>query len=163
MARLDDFYKSDRPVKLDQWFTFFAFNAVGEVIFSKSFVFFEHGKDIRNAILNRRLLACYAAVMGYYICRLLTFLTRVLRPSIRKWLDTRAKYPDRIEEIKIFATAVGTLSASGETDKLDAAKARGQLSPIVQHIGSMQQLVSVFHESPLPVVLLLPADSSQKG
>ncbi|KAJ5459880.1 benzoate 4-monooxygenase cytochrome P450 [Penicillium daleae] len=60
-TRLEDFCNSDCPVKLDQWFTFFAFDAVGEVIFSKSFSFLEHGKDIRDAIANQRLLAPYAA------------------------------------------------------------------------------------------------------
>jgi hypothetical protein len=66
IARLDEFCKSNHPVDLDQWFTFFAFDAVGEVIFSKSFGFLERGKDIRNAIANQRLLAPYAAIMGHY-------------------------------------------------------------------------------------------------
>lgn len=34
---------------------------------------------------------------------------------MQKWLDTRAKYPDRIEEIEIFSIAIGTLSAGGDT------------------------------------------------
>ena len=185
-ARLDDFCKSERPVELDQWFTFFAFDAVGEVIFSKSFGFLEQGKDIRDAIANQRLLAPYAAVMGYYTWfHNLTLgnplLSRLgIQPSshifdtcieaidarkqnpakrndmMQKWLDTRAKYPDRMEEIEVFSTAVGTLGAGGDTvsatiqalfyllirhpqymarlqDELDAAEARGQLSPIVQY------------------------------
>jgi cytochrome P450 len=75
---------------------------------------------------------------------------------MQKWLDTRAKYPDRMEEIEIFSTAVGTLGAGGDTvsatiqalfyflirhppymirlqDELDAAEARGELSHIVQY------------------------------
>ncbi|CEJ61896.1 hypothetical protein PMG11_10412 [Penicillium brasilianum] len=186
IARLDEFCKSNHPVDLDQWFTFFAFDAVGEVIFSKSFGFLERGKDIRNAIANQRLLAPYAAIMGYYTWfHNLTLgnplLSRLgIQPSshifdtcsaaidarkqnpakrndmMQKWLDTRAKYPDRMEEIEIFSTAVGTLGAGGDTvsatiqalfyflirhppymirlqDELDAAEARGELSHIVQY------------------------------
>ncbi|KAF3399926.1 hypothetical protein F1880_008483, partial [Penicillium rolfsii] len=53
---------------------------------------------------------------------------------MQKWLDTRAKYPNRIEETEVFSTAVRTLSASGDTisDELNIAKARGQLSPTIK-------------------------------
>ncbi|KAJ5481381.1 hypothetical protein N7475_000193 [Penicillium sp. IBT 31633x] len=195
MARLDDFCKSDRPVELDQWFTFFAFDAVGEVIFTKSFDFLEHA-DWGSGRLLTFLTRCIAAIDA-----------RKQNPAKRngmmqKWLDTRAKYPDRMEEIEIFATAVRTLGAGGETvsatiqalfyflirhpqymvrlqDELDAAEARWQLLPIVQY-AEAQKLPFLqacmketyrfhaavglgLHESPLPVELLLPADSSQKG
>jgi hypothetical protein len=63
-ARLDDFCKPDRPIELGRWFSFFAFDAKGEDIFSKSFGFLEQGKDVRNAIANQRLLASYAALMA---------------------------------------------------------------------------------------------------
>lgn len=185
-ARLDDFCKSGRPIELDRWFTFFAFDAIGEAIFSKSFGFLEQGKDIRNAIANQRLLAPYAAVMGYYSWfHNLTLgnplLSRLgIQPSshifdtciaaidarkknptkrndmMQRWLDTRAKYPDRMQEVEIFSTAVGTLGAGGDTvsatiqalfyllirhpqhmvrlqRELDAAEAHEELSPIVQY------------------------------
>ncbi|KAJ6118888.1 hypothetical protein N7471_013508 [Penicillium samsonianum] len=185
-TRLNEFCRSGQPVELDRWFTFFAFDAVGEVIFSKSFGFLEQGKDVRDAIANQRLLAPYAAVMGYYAWfHNLTLgnplLSRLgIQPSshvfdtciaaidarkenpakrndmMQKWLDTRAKYPDRMEEVEIFSTAVGTLGAGGDTvsatiqalfyflirhpqymarvqEELDAAQAREELSPIVQY------------------------------
>ncbi|KAJ5246018.1 hypothetical protein N7468_001001 [Penicillium chermesinum] len=185
-TRLDDYCKSRQPIELDRWFTFFAFDAVGEVIFSKSFGFLEQGKDVRDAINNQRLLAPYAAFMGYY-CWLhnLTLgnplLSRLgIQPSshlfdtctaaiearkknpakrvdmMQKWLDTRAKYPDRMEEVEVFSTAVGTLGAGGDTvaatiqalfyymirhphymarlqEELDAAQASGELSDVVQY------------------------------
>ena len=185
-VRLDEYCQSGLPVELDRWFTFFAFDAIGEVIFSKSFGFLEYGQDIRNAIFNQRLLAPYAAIMGYYTWfHNLTLgnplLSRLgIQPSshifdtcinainarkqnparrndmMQKWLDTRTKYPDRMEEIDIFSTAVGTLGAGGDTvsatiqalfyllirrpqylarlqAELEAAEARGELSPIVQY------------------------------
>ena len=186
MTRLNNFCQSGEPVELDRWFTFFAFDAVGEVIFSKSFGFLEQGKDVRDAIANQRLLAPYAAVMGYYVWfhnltlgnPLLSRLgiqpsshifdtciaainTRKENPAKRvdmmqKWLDTRAKYPDRMEEVEIFSTAVGTLGAGGDTvsatiqalfyymirhpqymarlqEELDAAQSSGELSPVIQY------------------------------
>lgn len=184
-TRLDDFCTAKSTVELDRWITFFAFDAVGEVIFSKSFGFLEQGKDVRDAIQNQRLLAPYAAFMGYYCWfHELTLgnplLSRLgIQPSshvfdtctaaiearkknpekrvdmMQKWLDTRAKYPDRMEEVEIFSTAVGTLGAGGDTvsatiqalfyhmirhpklmsrlqEELDGAHARGELSEIVQ-------------------------------
>ncbi|KAJ5216323.1 uncharacterized protein N7498_002730 [Penicillium cinerascens] len=185
-TRLNDFCESGQPVELDRWFTFFAFDAVGEVIFSKSFGFLEQGKDVRDAIANQRLLAPYATVMGHYCWfHNLTLgnplLSRLgIQPSshvfdtciaaidarkknpakrndmMQKWIDTRAKYPDRMEEVEIFSTAVGTLGAGGDTvsatiqalfyllirhprhmirlqDELDAAHDRKELSPIVKY------------------------------
>ncbi|KAJ5292170.1 hypothetical protein N7478_001421 [Penicillium angulare] len=184
--RLDEFCQSCRPVELDRWFTFFAFDAIGEVIFSKSFGFLEQGQDVRSAIANQRLLAPYVAIMGHYAwLHNLTLgnplLSRLgIQPSshifdtciaaidarkqnpakrhdmMQKWLDTHAKYPDRMEEVEIFSTAVGTLGAGGDTvsatiqalfyllirhpqymvrlqTELDGAEARGELSPIVQY------------------------------
>lgn len=186
-SRLDDFCKSEKQVELDQWLIFLAYDSAGEVIFSKSFGFLEQGKDVGDAILNTRRLAPYVAIMGYYVWfhnltlgnPLLSRLgiqptshifdtcnaaieARQKNPAKRidmmqKWLDTRAQYPDRMEEIEIFTAAVSTLAAGGDTvgttmqalfyylirnpqymirlrSELDAAQARGELSPIVQYV-----------------------------
>ncbi|KAJ6110130.1 hypothetical protein N7486_002365 [Penicillium sp. IBT 16267x] len=185
-SRLDGFCKSERQVALDQWLLFLAYDAAGEVIFSKSFGFLEQGKDVGDAISNTRRLAPYVAIMGYYVWfhnltlgnPLLSRLgiqptshifdtcnaaidARQKNPAKRidmmqKWLDMRAQYPDRMEEIEIFTAAVSTLAAGGDTvgttmqalfyylirnpqymtrlqSELDAAQARGELSPIVQY------------------------------
>ncbi|KAJ5833375.1 hypothetical protein N7474_001686, partial [Penicillium riverlandense] len=185
-SRLDDFCKSGEPVEFNRWFTFFAFDVLGEVTFSKSFGFIESGKDIRNAIANTRALALYIAVMGHYTwlhnltlgnpllsrmgiqptshifdtC-LAAIDTRKKNPDARsdmmqKWMDTRARYPDRMEENEIFAAAVANVGAGADTvsattqslfyflirnphhlqrlhEELDAAHARGELSPVIQH------------------------------
>jgi cytochrome P450 len=215
-TRLDSFCRLGQPVELDRWFTFFAFDAVGEAIFSKSFGFLEQGKDVRDAIANQRLLAPYAAVMGYYAWfHNLTFgnplLSRLgIQPSshifdtcvaaidarkenpakrndmMQKWLDTRAKYPDRMEEIEVFSTAVGTLGAGGDTvsatiqalfyflirhpqymarlqEELDAAQAREELSPIVQYseaqkLPFLQACVLFLPPAPLAHMILIPSN-----
>lgn len=190
-SRLDDFCKSEQQVELDQWLIFLAYDSAGEVIFSKSFGFLEQGKDVGDAILNTRRLAPYVAIMGYYVWfhnltlgnPLLSRLgiqptshifdtcnaaieARQKNPAKRidmmqKWLDTRAQYPDRMEEIEIFTAAVSTLAAGGDTvgttmqalfyylirnpqylnrlrSELDAAQSRGELSPIVQYAETQQ-------------------------
>ncbi|KAJ5523413.1 hypothetical protein N7513_012957 [Penicillium frequentans] len=191
ISRLDDFCKSEQQVELDQWLIFLAYDSAGEVIFSKSFGFLEQGKDVGDAILNTRRLAPYVAIMGYYVWfhnltlgnPLLSRLgiqptshifdtcnaaieARQKNPAKRidmmqKWLDTRAQYPDRMEEIEIFTAAVSTLAAGGDTvgttmqalfyylirnpqylnrlrSELDAAQSRGELSPIVQYAETQQ-------------------------
>ncbi|KAJ5682730.1 hypothetical protein N7462_005895 [Penicillium macrosclerotiorum] len=177
---------SSTPIELNRWFTFFAFDVVGEVTFSKSFGFIETGTDIRDAIANTRALALYISAMGHYtwlhnmtlvnplISRLgiqpsshvfdtclVAINGRKENPEVRKdmmqqWLETRAKYPDRMKENEIFSAAVANVGAGSDTvsatmqalfywlirspqhlhrlrEELDAAQTRGELSPIVQY------------------------------
>lgn len=183
---LDRLSKCNEVVEFDKWFSFFAFDVLGEVTFSKSFGFVETGTDIRDAVANTKALAVYIAVMGHYIwLHNLTLgnplLSRIgLQPSshifdtclaaidarknnpatrndmMQRWLDVRAKYPDRMTENEIFAAAVANIGAGADTvgataqafiyyllrhpeylqrlrDEIDAAQSRGELSPIVQY------------------------------
>lgn len=75
---------------------------------------------------------------------------------MQKWLDTRAKYPDRRVENEIFAAAVSNIGVGADTvsattqslvyfliqnpqylqrlrEELDAAQNRGELSSLVQY------------------------------
>ncbi|OQE44528.1 hypothetical protein PENCOP_c002G03466 [Penicillium coprophilum] len=184
--RLDGLSKSNEAVEFDKWFSFFAFDVLGEVTFSKSFGFVETGTDIRNAVANTKALALYIAVMGHYTwIHNLTLgnplLSRIgIQPSshifdtclaaidarkknpekrndmMQRWLDVRAKYPDRMAENEIFAAAVANIGAGADTvsataqafiyyllrhplylqrlrDEIDAAQVRGELSPMVQY------------------------------
>lgn len=185
-TRLDALCESGEPVEFNRWFNFYAFDVLGEVTFSKSFGFVESGTDIGDAIANTRALALYIAVMGHYTwIHNLTLgnplLSRIgIQPSshifdtclaaiaarkenpetrddmMQKWLDTRAKYPDRMAENEIFAAAVSNIGAGADTvsattqslvyflirnpqylqrlrEELDAAQSRGELSPLVQY------------------------------
>lgn len=173
-------------MEFDRWFNYFAFDVLGEVIFSKLFGFVESGTDIRNAIANTRALALYIAVMGHYtwlhhltlgnpiLSRLgiqpsshifdtclAAIDTRKKNPESRndmmqRWLDVRSKYPDRMAESEVFAAAVANIGAGADTvsataqalfyclirsphhlrrvrEEIDAAQARGDLSPLVQY------------------------------
>ncbi|KAJ5820379.1 hypothetical protein N7474_005970 [Penicillium riverlandense] len=186
IKHVDEHCDSGTPIEFNDWFTYFAFDVVGEVTFSKSFGFVKTGTDVRNAIANTRALALYVSVMGHYTwfhnltlgSPLLSRLgiqpsshifdtclaainMRKENPKVRKdmmqqWLDTRAKYPDRMAENEIFAAAVLNVGAGSDTvsattqslfywllrypqhlrrlrEELDTAQARGELSPVVQY------------------------------
>jgi cytochrome P450 len=144
-TRFDELSDSGAPVEFQQWFSFFAFDVLGEVTFSKSFGFVESGTDIRNAIANTGSLVYYISIMGNYIwfhnltlgnplfsrlglqpnshifdtC-LIAVDKRQNNPEVRhdmmqRWLDVRESHPDRLSERDIFAAAVANIGAGAET------------------------------------------------
>ncbi|KAJ5449457.1 uncharacterized protein N7458_005906 [Penicillium daleae] len=155
-TRFDELTDSVAPVEFQKWFSFFAFDVLGEVTFSKSFGFVQSGTDIRNAIANTGSLVYYISIMGNYIwfhnltlgnplfsrlglqpnshifdtC-LLAVENRNNNPEVRhdmmqRWLDVRASNPDRLSERDIFAAAVANIGAGAETS-------RGELSLLIQY------------------------------
>lgn len=185
-TRLNELSDSNTPIHFQDWFSFFAFDVLGEVTFSKSFGFVDSGIDIRSAIANTGLLVYYIAIFGNYVwfhnltlgnplfsrlglqpnshifdtC-LLAIESRKSNPELRhdmmqRWLDVRATHPERMKEEDIFGAAVANIGAGAETvsstaqaviynllrrpdlmkraqDEIDAAVARGELSPLVQY------------------------------
>ncbi|KAJ5098182.1 hypothetical protein N7532_005183 [Penicillium argentinense] len=142
---IDKYSQAGKPFEFSTWFTFFAFDVLGEVTFSNSFGFVGTGINIGNAIANTRSLALYVAVMDHYtwfhnltlgnplLSRLgiqpsshifgtclAAISARKENPEVRKdmmqqWLDTRAKYPGRMAENEIFAAAVANVGADVDT------------------------------------------------
>ncbi|BCS26042.1 cytochrome P450 [Aspergillus puulaauensis] len=185
-TRLNALSDSNTPIHFQDWFSFFAFDVLGEVTFSKSFGFVDSGIDIRSAIANTGLLVYYIAIFGNYVwfhnltlgnplfsrlglqpnshifdtC-LLAIESRKSNPELRhdmvqRWLDVRATHPERMKEEDIFGAAVANIGAGAETvsstaqaviynllrrpdlmkraqAEIDAAVARGELSPLVQY------------------------------
>lgn len=144
-TQLDGLCESGAPVQFQDWFSFFAFDVLGEVTFSKSFGFVESGTDIRNAIANTGLLVYYISVIGNYVwfhtltlgnpifsklglqpnshifdtC-LIAIDDRKRNPEVRhdmmqRWLDMRASHPERMSEEDIFGAAVANIGAGAET------------------------------------------------
>lgn len=143
--QFDKLSDSGIPVEFQKWFSFFAFDVLGEVTFSKSFGFVQSGTDVRNAIANTGSLAYYISIMGNYIwlhnltlgnplfsrlglqpsshifdtC-LFAVNNRKTNPEVRhdmmqRWLDICGNHPDRISERDIFAAAVANIGAGAET------------------------------------------------
>lgn len=50
LDHMDDFARREEPMPLDKFFTYTAFDVVGEVLCSKPFGFLREGKDVNNAI-----------------------------------------------------------------------------------------------------------------
>lgn len=109
--RLLEFANSKKPVHLDEWFNYMAFDVIGEVVFSQKFGFLEAGKDLGGSIANSRLLVPYVTMAGFF--RTVHQLT-VGNPLITDWnlmptqhiLDTtlraieaRKKNPDVREDV----------------------------------------------------------------
>ncbi|KAJ5358370.1 uncharacterized protein N7496_010783 [Penicillium cataractarum] len=144
-AQFDKLCDSGAPVEFQNWFSFFAFDVLGEVTFSKSFGFVQSGTDIRHAIANTGSLVYYISIMGNYIwfhnltlgnplfsrlglqpnshifdtC-LLAVDNRKNNPEVRhdmmqRWLDVRSSHPDRLSENDIFGAAVANIGAGAET------------------------------------------------
>ena len=63
---LDKHAASGEPMHLDKFFTYTAFDVVGEVVFSKQFGFLKEGEDIGSSISNSLALNAYAAVGGFF-------------------------------------------------------------------------------------------------
>jgi cytochrome P450 len=145
MTRLDQLSTNGTPVEFQDWFSFFAFDVLGEVTFSKSFGFVHSGIDVRSAIANTGLLVYYIALMGNYVwfhyltlgnplfsrlglqpnshifdtC-LLAVDDRKKNPEVRhdmmqRWIDIRAVHPERLSEKDIFGAAVANIGAGAET------------------------------------------------
>lgn len=183
-SQLDDLSKERKPVHFNHWFNFFGFDVLGEVTFSQRFGFLDEGRDVGGAIANTRFLAIYIGVIGHlyflhdwllanpligwlnlqpsnhiFDTALRAVEARSSNPDKRKdmmeqWLDTRRKFPDRMEEKELLAGAVVNVGAGADTisaamqsffyflirnpkymqklrSEIDAAQGRGQLSNVV--------------------------------
>lgn len=63
---MDKYAEKGEPMHIDKFFTYTAFDIVGEVMFSKQFGFLRQGIDIGNSIANSLALNAYAAVAGFF-------------------------------------------------------------------------------------------------
>ncbi|KAF1932598.1 uncharacterized protein M421DRAFT_244925 [Didymella exigua CBS 183.55] len=73
---------SGKPVYLDKWFNYMAFEVIGQVVFSQRFDFLEAGEDLGGSTANLRLLVPYVTLAGFF--RILHRLT-VGNPLFTDW------------------------------------------------------------------------------
>ncbi|KAK7995942.1 hypothetical protein PG991_015409 [Apiospora marii] len=104
---MDEHAASARPMDLSKFFTFIAYDIMGEVILSKSFGFLEKGSDIENSLQQGLEFGAYVAVLPYFpwlqgllvsplfapFLRLVMPSSYVVDRSIRA-LEQRKKNPD---------------------------------------------------------------------
>ena len=132
------------PIRLDEWFTYFAFDVVGELTFSKDFGFLEAGRDIGQAIATNGLMLSYITFMGHFhqfhdflINPLVDILhlqpgrhifqtaekaitTRERAHMDQKdmmgaWMDIIKKHPERMTEREMHSAAIGNVVAGSDT------------------------------------------------
>ncbi|RYP51953.1 hypothetical protein DL768_002829 [Monosporascus sp. mg162] len=63
---MDKYSEDKKPMDLDKFFSYTAFDITGEVLFSKPFGFLEKGEDVRNSIAVTMLLETYVTFIGYF-------------------------------------------------------------------------------------------------
>ncbi|KAK7954238.1 hypothetical protein PG988_014932 [Apiospora saccharicola] len=66
MRWMDEHAASSMSMDLSKFFTFIAYDIMGEVIFSKSFGFLEKGGDIENSLQQGLEFGAYVAVLPYF-------------------------------------------------------------------------------------------------
>ncbi|MCJ1334927.1 hypothetical protein MMC09_000193 [Bachmanniomyces sp. S44760] len=143
--RLDKLAKDGTSTNLGQWFSFVAFDILGEVTFSKRMGFLNQGIDVGNSIANTYALSFYVVLMAYAqwlhaillgnpILRWLDFMpnehiltTAVENVHARKnskdvrvdmmeqWMLMQEKMAGRMDDRQVLMAAVGNIGAGGET------------------------------------------------
>ncbi|RYP60698.1 hypothetical protein DL769_008002 [Monosporascus sp. CRB-8-3] len=63
---MDKYAEERKPMHLSDYFSFVAFDNVGETLFSKSYGFTEQGIDIQGVIARNGKLSIYASCAGYF-------------------------------------------------------------------------------------------------
>jgi cytochrome P450 len=129
---------------LDKFFTYTAFDVVGEVIFSKQFGFLEQGADVGNSISNSLALNAYAAVGGFFqplnmiVANPFVTWLRIMPMGhlfnttmkaigerernqdarfdlVAHWFKMLAKHPERMQLRDIHAQATTSVGAGADT------------------------------------------------
>ncbi|ROW05402.1 hypothetical protein VSDG_00565 [Cytospora chrysosperma] len=62
---MNKFADEKKPMDLDNFFTYVAFDITGEVVFSKPFGFMDKGADVNNSIAMNSIMETYIAFVGY--------------------------------------------------------------------------------------------------
>ncbi|ETS81645.1 hypothetical protein PFICI_06647 [Pestalotiopsis fici W106-1] len=63
---MNKFADEKKPMDLDKFFTYVAFDITGEVVFSKPFGFMDKGEDVRGSIAMNSAMEVYIAFAGYF-------------------------------------------------------------------------------------------------
>ncbi|KAH8651070.1 cytochrome P450 [Xylariales sp. PMI_506] len=63
---MDDYASTGKPMDLDKFFTYVAFDITGEVTFSRAFGFIEEGRDVGNAIATNVGLQIFLCTFGFF-------------------------------------------------------------------------------------------------
>lgn len=141
---MDQYAAESKPMDLDLFFSFTAFDIIGEVLFSKPFGFIEKGEDIDGTLHVGQPINAYAAVAGYVgkLHRVLAnpitsdlgllptgFLYRISMSALedRKknpdsrydvvahWLRTLKEQPDRLTSEDLNANLITNVGAGSDS------------------------------------------------
>ncbi|KAJ1325264.1 benzoate 4-monooxygenase [Microdochium nivale] len=143
-TQLDARAASREPVNLDEFFTYAAFDIVGEALFSTQFGFTREARDIGGSIRNSWYQNAYVAVVGFYprlhaiianpattaagilpfghIVDTATAAVRARESNpdgrfdvLSHWTRTRLDHPDRMTMFDVHAAATSAVAAGSDT------------------------------------------------
>jgi hypothetical protein len=142
---MDIHAQEHRPMHLDKFFSYTAFDNAGEAVFSQSFGFLVKGEDIGGSIQNSRYLNRYLGIAGYmYWLHVLLVANPVMTwlgilplghvfqiskaalvkrrkdPDARfdiiaHWFKTQKQQPDQLTDRNIEAQATLSVAAGSDT------------------------------------------------
>ena len=87
--QIDALVASGRSIRLDEWFTYFAFDVVGQITFSQPFGFLEQGRDIGNCIATSHALIPYLGIMAHFYKYHDLLMSNPLVAWLVDWLDVQ--------------------------------------------------------------------------
>lgn len=81
--QIDRLIGAGRFINLDVWFTYFAFDVVGQITFSQEFGFLQQGKDVGKCIATSHILVPYLSIMAHFY----QYHDLIMSNTIMAWLD----------------------------------------------------------------------------
>lgn len=80
---MEQYSETGKPMSLDAWFAYQAFDILGQVVFARPFGFLEKGSDIDNSIANSEMLSRFTAYTPFYR----TLRNVLLTNPVMTWLQ----------------------------------------------------------------------------
>lgn len=140
---MDKFSADKKPMELDLFFSYTAFDIIGEVLFSRPFGFIEKGEDIDGTLHVGQPINAYAAVAGYvgklhhFLANPITsdlgllptgFLFKTAMTAVQErsknpdsrydmvahWLRTMKEHPERLSKNDLHANLITNVGAGSD-------------------------------------------------
>ena len=113
-------------VSLDEWFTYFAYDIVGQITFSQAFGFLEHGKDIGDCIATSHTLVPYLSIMAHFH----QYHDLLTTNPIMRWLDLQPM--EHVMKTTMRAVRGREANEAARFDMIEHWKAQKNSEPLTE-------------------------------
>lgn len=145
LLRWMDGYAADhKPMDLDHYLAYTAFDTVGELFFSRSFGFIDQGRDIGGSLAAAKSVQAMGTMLGYFHwlfyllvnpfttwlgCLPLGYMYNTTMQAVKErqknpdarfdglalWMKTHQDTPERLSLREMYATSTAVVQAGAET------------------------------------------------